>query len=333
MKIIGTGLNCIDIVHKNNKTILMNGGTCANVLTVLAQLGWKSNVLIPEYISDPLRDLFTSNFKQLGVEINEYCKTNIAIPRIIEEYDAKGHVFYTKCPLCGKELVTKRQITHSESQKTFFSKDDADIFFFDRISSGVKNYIKLFRQQKKDVIIMYEPNSGRNISSIINFTAEVDILKFSSDKISFAMAEKIKQQCSDKNLKLMIFTKGKEGMSFCFKQNDGTFSVWYEGPHKEFVNIKDASGAGDWLSAGLLYYMFKKKIDLSFLNNYECIYNSLCKALNLSSIQVQTEGAQGIFYSQELLQSMNCVEKCLNKKSLSIREIDFSHSYCERCLI
>ena len=38
MKIVGTGLVCLDIVYQNKDFALMLGGTCANVLTVLSQL-------------------------------------------------------------------------------------------------------------------------------------------------------------------------------------------------------------------------------------------------------------------------------------------------------
>ena len=34
MKIVGTGLVCLDIIDAENKVRLMNGGTCANVMTV-----------------------------------------------------------------------------------------------------------------------------------------------------------------------------------------------------------------------------------------------------------------------------------------------------------
>ena len=39
IKILGAGLICVDVVRSKNMTRIMNGGSCANVVSVLAQIG------------------------------------------------------------------------------------------------------------------------------------------------------------------------------------------------------------------------------------------------------------------------------------------------------
>ena len=82
MKVIGAGLACLDIINEEKKISVMNGGTCANVLTALAQLGEDATMLLPEYMNDIRKDEFYLTFNRLNVNLLFYGNTKQKIPLI-----------------------------------------------------------------------------------------------------------------------------------------------------------------------------------------------------------------------------------------------------------
>ena len=295
MRIVGTGLLCLDIIHNNRDVILMNGGTCANVLTVLAQLGEEVTVLIPRYNTDDQKEFFYKTLEEMDVNCVYYCKTKKNIPRIIEVYDEKKrHLFYTKCWKCEKDLLGNRFITQKEAEILMPQIMDNDVFFTDRISSGIKYIAREYMSMNKKVI--YEPNSARNLKAVIEMSKLANVVKFSTDRISLETAGIILEQCAEGALELVIATQGEKGMSFCYRIDNKNFSEWIEGPNIEFMQIKDTSGAGDWLTAGFLHFWSQAGYSL----DKDVIFDILKRALDLSAICSRIEGAQGAFYDREL---------------------------------
>lgn len=329
MKIIGTGLACLDIINQEKEIIVMNGGTCANVLTVLAQLGEEVMMLLPEYKQDLQRDKFYSTFKKLRVGLMFYGDTKQNIPRIVETYDENFKpAFYTKCPHCNRDLIKHRFVSYEETRVIVDSLKDYDVFFSDRISDGIKSIAKEFN--KNGAKVFYEPNSGRNVKAFIEMAKMSNILKFSTDRISMSLAKNILEQCQDCMLELVIATHGKNGLSFCYKMDNGIFSDWIIGPYIEFDRTKDTSGAGDWLTAGFLHYWNRESFKLC----RESVYNALEQSLRLSAIASMTEGAQGVFYNNEILGILKKEYDFELKESLKrcVRYND-GNKYCDFCLL
>ncbi len=329
MKIIGAGLACLDIIVQEKEIVVMNGGTCANVVTALAQLGEEATILLPEYQDDIQRNQFYSTFNKLNVELMFYGSTKQSIPRIIETYDDNfKHVFYTKCPRCNKDLIKHRFISNKESNEVIKEIKDYDIFFTDRVSDGIKNIAKEFYHNNAKVV--YEPNSGRNVKSLIGMAQISNVLKFSTDRISISLADNILNQCQDGSLELVIATCGKDGLLFCYKKDNGNFSNWITGPYVEFKRMKDTSGAGDWLTAGFLHYWNQIGFNLS----EPSIYSALKQSLKLSAIASMTEGAQGVFYDEAVF---DILKKEYNIKLRSLLErcarYDDDNGCCKACLL
>lgn len=328
MKVIGTGLACLDIINDEKNVSVMNGGTCANVLTVLAQLGESATMLLPEYINDLQNNDFYLTLKKLNVDLIFYGKTKQNIPRIVEAYDdSNEHFFYTKCPYCNENLIKNKLITEREAKAVERLVTECDVFFTDRISSGIKEIAKEFNE--KGAKVFYEPNSGRNLKALMDMAKLCNILKVSTDRISMNTVNRILSQCQNNMLEVVITTHGKQGLSFCYKMSNGEFSNWIEGPYIEFNNIVDTSGAGDWLTAGFLHYWDEKKFTLS----KEIIYNTLKKALRLSEIACMAQGAQGAFYNKTILQILKReyqvnLENPLKQSIGDIRDKE----HCDFCL-
>lgn len=118
-------------------------------------------------------------------------------------------------------------------------------------------------------------------------------------------------------------------MSFCYKKEDDTFSDWIKGPHVEFNKTKDTSGAGDWLTAGFIHYWNQTNCVLSD----DKIFNALEKALRLSAIASMAEGAQGVFYNENVYR---IIKKQFDIKLESVLEQYIKYndgsSFCNACL-
>lgn len=327
MKIIGTGLVCLDIIHKESNIAVMNGGTCANVLTVLAQLGEYASVLIPDYYIDGQSEYFYTTLRKMDINFITYCKTKKNIPKIIEVYDKnRNHLFYTKCPWCGQDLLESRFITKKEAERLISRIVDHDIFFIDRISDGIKWIAEEYGALHKKV--MYEPNSGRNLKAVVEMSRLANIIKFSEDKISLAMAQIIREQCKKSVLDLIIVTRGERGMNFSYRLDEEEFSDWIEGPNIKFIGLRDTSGAGDWLTAGFLHFWSKTGYTLE----KQALFDSLRAALELSAICSKKEGAQGAFYDTKLFECLKNsyhikLEKNLHNDVVSIQDL----LVCKNC--
>lgn len=328
MKVIGAGLACLDIINEGEKISVMNGGTCANVLTALTQLGEETTMLLPKYINDIRSKEFYLAFEKLDVGMIFYGDTKQNIPRIVETYDENHrHIFYTKCPQCNKELTKSKFISHRESQTLVDRCQGYDIFFTDRISGGIKEIAKEFNRNGAKVF--YEPNSGRNIKALVEMAKLSNVLKFSTERISMRLIDEVLPQCQDAMLEVVIATHGKKGMSFCYKTSNGDFSNWIEGPYIEFRDIRDTSGAGDWLTAGFLHYWSQEKFKISEI----VLYNILKCSLNLSEISSMTKGAQGAFYDKKVLERLKREYKVKLVTPLEqCEEFIKGKNYCGFCL-
>lgn len=329
MKIVGTGLACLDIISHIEEPIVMNGGTCANVLAVLAQLGEEACILLPEYLGDMQKLKFYTTFEKLNVSMAFYCRTKQHIPRIVERYDENNkHIFYTKCPCCNRNLISHKFISERE-MKTFDNMSKHyDMFYTDRVSMGIKNIVREFNNENRKVF--YEPNSGRNVKALVEMAGLANVLKFSTDRINMNLAESILKQCEKSKLELVIATHGKEGLAFCCKGKNGVWGNWVKGPYLEFSEIKDTSGAGDWLTAGFLHYWYKERFEL----DVEEIYNALEQALNLSAIASMAKGAQGAFYDKELLDTLKeTYDFKLDKPLIKCEDGYEGGEYCQVCLL
>lgn len=330
MKILGIGFSCVDMIQKDDCVKLMNGGTCLNVLTVLSQLGWKSEILLPLLKEDVLSKVFEDNMKKMGVVFQGCGKCRRPVSRIIQIYDKeKKHEFILTCPKCGKKMITRPFGTEAEYEQIANGLQDYDLLYFDRITYGIKRIVRDFAEVDKPVI--YEPNSGRNLKAVTEISGQIDILKFSITKISLKAAEKIAAVNRNSRLKLMIATAGPEGLYFRYRENDGTFSEWIKIDGIENSRIIDTSGAGDWLTAGFLYLFFNNN---EYIYNRDILTEALLFGMKLSGICMQAEGAQGPFYSEKLLQLLKEQFHFRLEQSLKVKgPIIDSEKVCAVCYL
>lgn len=302
IRILGAGLVCVDIVYDKSSTKIMNGGSCANVLSVLSQVGYDCSVLREKY-SDPLESFLSATLTTLRVKQIYYKSSRKSVPRIIEDISGADHSFYTVCPICGKKILTLRLPAKEDVKSVSEAVGNADVFYCDRSSSGLKDLMEVANKQRK--IVFYEPNSSRNLNSLLETALLSDIIKFSKDRIPMGIAERIRK--TNSRVKLIISTDGAKGLTFSHRREKGEMSPWITIPSSFSGPIVDSSGAGDWLTAGFLSELLSEREDLSLnkLYNDDVIAKTMVSGMKYSQLCCAAIGAQGFFYTPEYSEEFN----------------------------
>ena len=292
--ILGAGLVCLDIIDSIENRYY-NGGSCGNVAAALSFLGCSSSVLLNNY-TDIAGQILLKNLEMLGIERITFKNRYYMTPRIIEMFyesdEGVKHKFVNKCPDCKSQLPSISLFT--EKQVSDINVENYNMFYSDRSSKGISALRRLFNENGAWTI--YEPNSSRNIAALIKNAKESHIVKFSSERITESVSEKIRDSCNDAGTVLIVRTAGSKGLYFCYRKRDNKLSNWIHLDAQPVANFVDSAGAGDWCTAGLLFVLGRKhKKRPKFLSMNEVI-SALQFGQALSAISCSFVGAQGIFY-------------------------------------
>lgn len=330
-KILGAGLMCIDIVHTQDGVKVMNGGSCANVISVLSQIGFDCSVVRERY-TDTFEQFLSKTFSNLGVREILYRNTSSSTPKVIEILSDTRHEFLTYCPRCQEKILKLHLPTISEVENVIDSIREYSVFYCDRASSGIRALMDIV--QANHGIVVYEPNSARNIESVMQNICHAGIVKFSAEKFSRSTAEKIRMDSG--GAKLIIYTTGKDGLQYSHIQVNGEMSDWITVPSLFSGPIVDSSGAGDWLTAGFISELVQNCgcNDAKWFCDEKLLFNMLSQGMKYSGLCCAAVGAQGVFYSERSIHALTRLDqrmKPLKEVVLSPEEIMLD-GLCPMCL-
>ena len=301
ISVLGAGFSCIDIIKNGNKEELLLGGTAANVLSVLCQLGMQVTFLSASY-DDALGIWLRDALMRRGIQVVNFVESHLPVPRVIELLDPDGkHTFKTVCPICGKGLVktvlpTTSQVVHLNDEVK-----KVNLFYYDRISEGIKKIAALNHTGWN----FYEPNSCRVYKTFRDVAQISNILKFAADRIPKPYIQSLLEDMQTSAVQLIIISNGEAGFRFSYRDSTGRLCDWIDVAAVAAMNIVDDSGAGDWLTASFLY---------AFLQEYPCfteqldgekVRNMLESAKKVATFNCGFVGAQGVFKNEAALRKLN----------------------------
>jgi fructokinase len=296
--VVGTGLVALDVLIKpgtnsSESSFQYAGGTCGNVLAILAWLGWRS-IPVARLDSDEAGSAVSSDMRKFGITMKfARMRPRAATPIIIERLRISPggipeHHFSLNCPTCGSWLPRYRPVTVRTANKVVLREKNPSVFFFDRASPGAIFLAKAYSEAGS--LIVFEP-SGHADEKLQKAALELaHICKYSREQFD--------GQPFGRGTKplLEIQTMGGDGLRYRTSLADNNWD-WRKIPAVTLDQMKDSAGAGDWLSAGLIFHVGQKGVAGFKASSSEELVDALRFGQALAAWNCQFEGARGGMYS------------------------------------
>ena len=284
---IGTGMVALDAIYGSGKQppSFLAGGSCGNVLTILASFGWGAFPMA-RLGNDIEGERIIEDMKKWGTK-TEFIQQerDTKTPRIIERVFAGKnpyHRFYLKCEH-GKWLPQKKVLTLKSMRMIRDDLPSADVFYFDRATPSACELAQYLKQ--RNTIIVFEPPHFLSSDLFRRCLRTADIVKHCYDNSK--SLEKL-----DVSIPLEIQTMGKEGLQY--KTNFLRNTEWKMLPPFPAHNLIDAAGSGDWLSAGMIHHLRDCKTIMAV--GRKRLKDALNFGQALASLNCNYVGARGMMY-------------------------------------
>lgn len=242
---LGVGFVAADIVEGSADDFVAAGGSCGNVMAILAWFGWESAPVARMGV-DWAAGIVRKDFETVGVNDKflsqeRSIQTPIVIQRFVEDPQGRRvHRFSLACPECGGWLPRYRASTLVQGNGVIASGILPKALYMDRVSPAALRVAAWAKE--RGALIVFEPSS---IGDERQFQRAVDlchILKFSHDRLGH-----VRDLQETQRPKIIIDTRAEEGLRVRWR------GYWSELPAFDTPRFVDGAGAGDWTSAGLIH--------------------------------------------------------------------------------
>ncbi len=311
---MGTGFIALDIIEGKFGTFGAAGGSCGNVMVMLAWLGWTAcpSGRIGE---DSAGDYIFDEYQAVGVETchlvrDDRVATPIVIQRCTETKDGeRTHRFSLSCPDCGAWLPRFRPMTINQAAPILGSDLAPKVFYFDRITPASLRMAKWARET--GALVLFEPASVGDEKPFQQAVDLCHVLKFSHDRLGH-----LPDLATAKSPRLVVETLGEDGLRLRWRGR------WSALPAFRTTIFEDAAGSGDWCSAGFLHvvgargangFAKLKKADLD---------RALKFGQALASLNCRFEGARGLMRYMDHRSVNKALRSLLEKGTLA----DLNHN-------
>ncbi len=296
MTALGGGFVALDIIEGAHGQFSAAGGSCGNVLTILAWFGW-SSAPVARLGADPAGDFVREDLKAFGVRLHHVSasarvQTPVVLQRFIQDrHGHRQHRFSLVCPECGAWLPRFRSVVLSHATKVM-TEAPPKCFYFDRVSPALLRLADWVR--RNGGLVFFEPSS---IGDEALFRRAIDIchvLKYSNERLGHA-----EDLADARQPALIVRTRGEEGLEWRWRDR------WGRQPAFKTGDIIDAAGSGDWCSAGLIHVIGQAG-GAGILNSQKIeIERGLRLGQALAALNCAHEGARGLMYAAPNIEVAN----------------------------
>jgi fructokinase len=299
--VVGTGLIVLDVTVSDVTPVpahpVWTGGTCGNVLAILSFLGWKSHALgrIGNDAAGTclVRDMLDSGVDTANLD-REPAGTPIILHRI--KLDRRGevrHGYSFDCPQCNRRYPSYRPVLVSRAEALLDVARAATVFFFDRVSRGILDMAIAAR--KSDAIVFFEPSASGEEKQFLEAYELSDVVKYARDRRP-KFEPWLDKASSRRRAPLEIETRGVDGLVYRIQRD----RRWRTREATPLPMLRDASGAGDWLTAGFLYAAAREGAIRDVLTEASAVDAALEIGQALAAYSCQFEGPRGAMYASEV---------------------------------
>jgi len=306
---IGSGLIALDIIidgWDSESPLLSAGGSCGNVMTILAYLGWQA-FPIARIGNDLAANVLTDDLSKFGVHIDFLRREKSwHTPIVIETIPAgtsisRTHFFSFTCPHCGAPLPRHRAILKSSVQHVISQLPQPSIFYFDRISRAAIEIAKTY--SARGAMIIFEPSNMRSGKLFQECIQVAHVVKYSHERI-----DNITGSLGTKCPLLQIETLGSYGLRFRLNSEINHSSDWEYLETYKVGDLKDEAGSGDWCTAGVIHVLGQEGIKSLAEARKEDVLRALSFGQALAALNCRFEGARGGMYSLSFTQLESAIE-------------------------
>ena len=337
---VGAGLLTLDLVFNQESPGLYqvrSGGSCGNVLTILAYLGWESKP-VARIGRDEGGDIVLKDLAGFGVDtafvIQEESTSTPAILQAIRKSrnGSRTHSYSFHCPQCGSYLLRHRAISGAMAGAVVEQMPDAAVFFFDRVSRGTLNLANNYREH--GAFIVFEPSSVTDKKLFGEAAAVAHLLKYSVERLP-----DISYLVGGIDIPLEVQTLGPEGLRYRWYKGDSDGRLWSFMPAYPVTDTLDEAGSGDWCTAGLINALGQNGATSFWKAEPQELEQALKLGQAMAAVNCNFPSARGVMYS--LLPSemnsaaMELMEGKLNRKGTEVASNSTLHNLvnmvCSRC--
>lgn len=252
-KVFGTGLIALDLVvgpDAESPVRAWAGGTCGNVLCILAYLGWDAYP-VARMNDDVASDRVRTDMKRWGVHVDwASCDPSTQTPMIVQEIRRRqdgrpAHRFSWLCPRCGTWLPPFKAITVDAAERVKPALSEASVFFMDRLSRGTLSLAA--EASASGALVVFEPSSNANEKLIAEAITLAHVVKYADHRLG----EIPSAMGSDSAVLLEVQTLGDQGLKYRHRLSR-VDSGWMQLKSIPAPRLADTCGAGDWCTAGLI---------------------------------------------------------------------------------
>ena len=286
---IGAGFVAMDIVEAKNGRFAAVGGSCGNVMALLAWMGW-CVAPVARLGQDEPGAFVREEFEAIGVQTDYLTdeasvQTPVVIQRLIETDDGQcTHRFSVTCPDCGGWLPRYRPVTLKHAEHVIEVSAAPKAYYFDRISPSSLLLAEWAKQ--KGALIVFEPSS---IGDEHRFQCAVeicDVLKYSHARLGH-LPDLLKLALP----RLVVETRGPGGLRVRWRRS------WSELPAYPAPRFVDAAGSGDWCTMGFIHKIAEGGAKYFETLSKARIDHSLRFGQALAALNCGFEGARGAMMS------------------------------------
>lgn len=298
---VGTGLIVLDVIRNSVGTaateMRLAGGSCGNVLTILAYLGWDANA-VGRIGDDRAGRELVADLGKWGVETKLLrVEAGRRTPIIIQEnyLDAKGrprHRFSRACPVCGAALPAYRPLLTTEAATISANLPSHSVFYFDRVAPGTLELAQ--RSHANGALVVFEPSGIKDERLFAQCLKTADVVKYANDRIAG-----VHDVVAQAKVPIEIETLGAKGLRLRVRTN-GRVGAWKDLPAFSAPELRDAAGSGDWTTAGLIHgLMTNGAAAEKVLADVKVVVPAIRHGQALAALNCGFQGARGLMYAAD----------------------------------
>jgi fructokinase len=295
---VGTGFIVLDVIRNSVGPTATEkrfaGGSCGNVLTILSYFGWNSNAIGrigDDHVGHELVDDLSKwhvNTKFLQMEAGR------GTPIVVQEnyLDARGrprHRFSRACPVCGATLPAYRPLLTSDAATIAAKLSTHSVFYFDRVAPGTLELAQ--KSRERGALVVFEPSGIKDERLFAECLKASHIVKYANDRI-----EGVNEIVARAKVPVEIETLGAKGLRLRVRTN-GRTGAWKELAAFLAPELRDAAGAGDWTTAGIIHGLMGRRASADqAVADADAVVLATQQGQALAALNCGFEGARGLMY-------------------------------------